>query len=108
MKYVAETLVKTDNASKYATQLGKHWAHNLTVQQDGDSFHITFPKDARGACWPGNAIATLKPQDGGLLCRIEATADGQREGLKTAIARHVNRFAFREVPMTFNWIGSEQ
>jgi hypothetical protein len=108
MKYVAEAEVRTNNAAKYAAQLGKHWAHNLTVKQDGDSYQITFPKDARGASWPGDAIATLKPQDGILLCRIEATADGQREGLKTAIARHVDRFAYREAPLTFNWTGIEK
>ena len=32
-----------------------------------------------------------------------ASAPGQREALKGAVARHIDRFAFREAPLTFDW-----
>ena len=38
-----------------------------------------------------------------LNCRIEASAQGQLEGLKGAVARHLDRFAFREAPLAFDW-----
>jgi len=36
-------------------------------------------------------------------CRIDASAEAQRDGLKGAIERHVNRFAFREGELAFDW-----
>jgi len=35
--------------------------------------------------------------------RIEASAEGQLEALKGAVARHLDRFAFREAPLAFDW-----
>ncbi|WP_209878222.1 DUF2218 domain-containing protein [Azospirillum soli] len=45
------------------------------------------------------------PRDGAEAwrCRQEASAEEQREGLKDAIVRHLNRFAFREAPLRFDW-----
>jgi len=108
--FVAQADVKTDKAKKYATQLGKHWAHNLTVSEHGDDVHIVFPKDARGADWPADALVILAPEEGFLHCRIEASAQGQRDGLKGAVERHVDRFAFREGALTYDWrdLGGEE
>lgn len=107
MSHVAEARVPTKAAARYAAQTGKHWAHNLAVAEDGEIRMITFPADARGADWPGPAIVTLAPGEGFLLCRIEASAPGQRDGLKGAVERHVERFAFREAPLTFDWVDAE-
>ncbi len=107
MTYIAEARVPTDSAEKYAAQLGKHWEHNLAVEERGDAVLITFPKDARGAEWPGDATVTLAPEDGALRCLIQATSEGQRDGLKGAVARHVDRFAFREAPLTYDWADSQ-
>jgi len=35
--------------------------------------------------------------------RIDATSPEQLEGLKGAVARHVDRFAFREAPLVYDW-----
>jgi hypothetical protein len=103
MTFLTEARVPTTNARKYSLALGKHWAHSLEVVDDEESVRITFPKDARGADWPGDAHVTLVPHNDALLCRIEASAPGQRDGLKGAVARHVDRFAFREAPLAFDW-----
>lgn len=103
MRFAANAIVKADKAKKYAAQLGKHWAHNLEVSERGDDVHIVFPKDARGADWPDSALVILAPKDGSLYCRIEASAEGQRDGLKGAVERHVDRFAFREGALTYEW-----
>jgi uncharacterized protein len=85
-------------------QLCKHWAHNLTVEFDVAKGTVIFPKDARGAEWPDQGVVTMTAQDGGLACRIDASAPGQLDGLKGALARHLDRFAFREAPLTFDWV----
>ena len=103
MTFATEARVPTPNAARYAAQTGKHWAHNLTVVEDGDARVITFPKDARGADWPGEAVVTLAPEGENLLSRIHASAPDQRDGLKRAVERHVDRFAFREAPLSYDW-----
>lgn len=103
MTFVAEARVPTKHARKYALQLGKHWQHNLAVEEDGDVRRITFPRNARGASWAGDALVTLAPSSKGLDCRIEASEAGQRDGLKGAVERHVDRFAFREAPLQYDW-----
>lgn len=103
MTHSSEARVPTGNARKYALQLGKHWQHNLAVEEEGDCRRTTFPKDARGAAWQSDAVVTLTPEAQVLVCRIDASEPGQLAGLKGAVQRHVDRFAFREAPLDFAW-----
>ena len=91
--------VPTDKASRYLQQLCKHWQHNLTVEFTPEAGTVIFPKDARGADWPGDATLTMTAHNDALECRIAASADGQLEALKGAVVRHLERFAFREGPL---------
>lgn len=101
--FVSNAAVKTNNAKKYSAQLGKHWSHNLSVSEHRDDVHIVFPKDARGADWPDDALVVLAPKTDALHCRIEASAAGQLDGLKGAVERHIDRFAFREGALSYIW-----
>ncbi len=95
--------VPTANASRYLQQLCKHWSHNLAVEFDATQGSVVFPRDARGADWPGDGLFTMKATSESLDCRIEASISGQLEGLKGAVERHLNRFAFREGELVFDW-----
>jgi uncharacterized protein len=95
--------VPTAHASKYLQQLCKHWTHNLEVEFDAERGKVTFPRDARGADWPDEGVVTMEAGPEALTCRIEASAPGQLDGLKGAVARHLDRFAFREAPLAFDW-----
>lgn len=95
--------VPTASGSRYLQQLCKHWSHNLTVEFDETEGKVIFPRNARGADWPGDATLTMQARDDGLDCRLEASAAGQLEALKGALARHLDRFAFREAPLAFDW-----
>jgi hypothetical protein len=103
MTFSTEARVATASAKKYAAQVGKHWQHNMEVAFDGDVVTIRFPRDARGADWPADALVTLTPEADALVCRIDASAPGQRDGLKGAVERHVDRFAFREGELAYDW-----
>jgi hypothetical protein len=95
--------VPTTSASRYLQQTCKHWAHNLAVEFTPEHGTIVFPRDARGADHPGDALVTFDADAEALITRIEATSPAQLEGLKGAVARHVDRFAFREAPLPFQW-----
>ncbi len=95
--------VPTANGSRYLQQLCKHWSHNLEVEFTPETGRVVFPRNARGADWPGDATLRLTAQADVLECRLEASAEGQLEALKGAVASHLDRFAFREAPLTFDW-----
>jgi uncharacterized protein len=95
--------VPTSNGSRYLQQLCKHWQHNLSVQFTSEHGTVIFPKDARGADHPGDALVTFDARADTLEVHVSATSAEQREGLKGAVARHLDRFAFREAPLTFDW-----
>lgn len=99
----ATAMVPTANGSRYLQQLCKHWAHNLTVEFTAERGTVTFPRDARGADWPGDGVVTMVAHPETLECRIDASAPGQLDALKGALARHLDRFAFREAPLGVDW-----
>ncbi|KQN26563.1 hypothetical protein ASE86_10760 [Sphingomonas sp. Leaf33] len=103
MSVSATARTPTTHASKYLQQLCKHWQHNLAVDFDAQQGRVTFPKDARGADWPGDAVVTFTAEPDTLVTRIDASVEGQLDGLKGAVARHLDRFAFREAPLAFDW-----
>ena len=92
MTYITTAMVPTKSGSRYLQQLCKHWAHNMAVEFTAERGTVTFPKNARGADWPGDGLVTMIAHPDVLECRIDATVEGQRDGLKGALARHLDRF----------------
>ena len=103
MSVNSQVRVPTTHASRYLQQLCKHWRHNLAVEFDETLGTVTFPRNARGDDWPGDATLRLLAHEDGLYCRLEASSSGQLDALKGAVSRHLDRFAFREAPLAFDW-----
>ena len=101
--FSAAAHVPTASASRYLQQLCKHWQHNLIVEFTPERGRVVFPHDARGANHPGDGVATFDARPEGLAIHVDATSQAQLDGLKGAIERHLDRFAFREAPMTYDW-----
>lgn len=103
MTFTSTTEVPTTSASKYLQQLCKHWAHNLEVKFTPEQGIVTFPKDVHGDNYPGDGLVSFTAAEASLGVRIDAASEAQLEGLKGAVARHLDRFAFREAPLAFDW-----
>jgi hypothetical protein len=73
------------------------------VEFTADHGAVIFPRDARGADHPGDGLVTFDAGSDALQVRIDASSPAQLEGLKGAVARHLDRFAFREAPLSFDW-----
>ena len=95
--------VPTPHASKYLQQLCKHWQHNLAVTFTPEHGTVTFPRDARGADWAADALVTFDAGPDALSVRIDASSDAHLEAMQEVVARHLDRFAFREAPLAFDW-----
>jgi hypothetical protein len=97
--------VPTGHASRYLQQLCKHWQHNLAVEFTPEHGTVTFPKDARGATWAGDARVTFDAGADALTVRIDASSEEHADAMQGVVARHLDRFAFREAPLAFDWHG---
>lgn len=95
--------VPTASASRYLQQLCKHWQHNLQVEFTSEHGTVAFPKDARGATWADDGKATFDAGDATLAVRIDASSPEHCDALKGIVASHLDRFAFREAPLAFDW-----
>jgi uncharacterized protein len=89
----ATASVPTTSGSKYLQQLCKHWSHKLTVEFDAQKGTVTFP----------NAVATMEAEPEALLVTVEAEDAETVERMKGVVSSHLDRFAFREAPLPFDW-----
>jgi uncharacterized protein len=85
--------VPTGNGARYLQQLCKHWSHKLDVRLEGDTGVVRFP----------DAVATMVAGADGLAVTVEAGDEPTVERMKDVVARHLDRFAFREAPLRFDW-----
>ena len=84
--------VVTDHASKYLVQLSNHWSHKFSVEWDETRSHIPF---AQAQAW-------LEAKQGLLVAEIEAP-ETDLAHMEKVVADHLNRFAFREGELAFDW-----
>ncbi|EQB13891.1 DUF2218 domain-containing protein [Novosphingobium lindaniclasticum] len=95
---VIATHVATDNGGKYVRQLCKHWSHKLQTQVEGDIGTVTFP----------TAVATMAADGEGIAISITGADRADLERLAQVVATHIDRFAFREAPLAYDWQWQEQ
>jgi hypothetical protein len=95
--------VPTTHGSRYLQQLCKHWQHNLEVEFTPERGTIRFPKDARGAEWTDDATTLLEAGADTLQVTIDASSPEHLDAMKGVVSRHLDRFAFREAPLPFDW-----
>ena len=86
--------VPTHSASRYLQQLCKHWSHRLTVAFDEGEGAVDFPNGSRLGL-------RADPETLDLLLRVPDGEDAAR--MREVVEEHLNRFAFREGPLTFEW-----
>jgi hypothetical protein len=91
---VSVARVPTPSASRYLQQLAKHWSHKLTVSYTPEEGTIAFPNGAHLALRADSQSLDLA------LTVPEGEDPGRMQGV---VAEHLDRFAFREAPLTFDW-----
>lgn len=85
--------VPTTNGSRYLQQLCKHWSHKFETRFDADQGHIVFPMGSIDLAATADALSvTLHPH-----------TDADVAQFKQVVADHLDRFAFREAPLPFDW-----
>jgi hypothetical protein len=91
---VSVARVPTGSASRYLQQLAKHWSHKMAVTFTTEEGTITFP----------NGAVLVMRADSETLDVVLTVPDGEDDGrMREVVASHLDRFAFREAPLTFDW-----
>jgi len=91
---VSVARVPTQSASRYLQQLAKHWSHKMEVRFTEQEGHITFP---------GGAVLEMRADSQTLDVALSVPEGGDVERMRDVVSSHLDRFAFREAPLTFDW-----
>jgi len=91
---VSVARVPTQSASRYLQQLAKHWSHKMTVTFSPEEGVIDFPNGSR---------LEMQADTESLDLVLTVPDDAEDERMRGVVASHLDRFAFREAPLTFDW-----
>lgn len=85
--------VATAQGSRYLQQLCKHWAHKLDVVFTPEEGTVRF----------ADAVAVMRAEPEALVVTITAEDPAVLERMKGVVVTHLDRFAFKEAPLGFDW-----
>jgi uncharacterized protein len=89
--------VPTANAQRYLQQLCRHWQHKLKVSMSDDAAEIEM--------FSGDTVH-LQSKDDALDVAIRSINSDTLDVTRGVVEDHLNRFAFREAPLRFEWTAS--
>jgi len=95
---VSVARVPTLSASRYLQQLAKHWSHKMTVSYSEQEGRIVFPN---------GAVVDMRADGDTLDVVLTVPDDGDVARMREVVSSHLDRFAFREGPLTFDWRESD-
>jgi hypothetical protein len=91
---VSVARVPTHSASKYLQQLAKHWSHKMEV---------TFTAEEGRIAFPSGSVLEMRADSETLDVVLTVPQGEDVERMRGVVASHLDRFAFREAPLTFDW-----
>lgn len=93
---IANGLALCEKADRYIQQLAKHWGHKYPSTYDEEAKLGTF-------AFSDTETAVMAARPEGIAITL-VTGDLERNlHMRGVIERHIDRFAFREAPLTYNW-----
>ena len=94
--FVATGLARCGKPERYIQQLVSHWSHKMATSYDEGDGMGAFPfSDTE------TAVMTARPD--GIAITLTTADKARNEHLRAVIERHIDRFAFREAPLTYEW-----
>lgn len=92
----AQGLAHCEKPERYIQQLVKHWSHKMATSYDEADKVGTFPfSDTE------NAVMAARPD--GIAITLVTGDRARNVHLRGVIEQHIDRFAFREAPLKYEW-----
>jgi hypothetical protein len=94
--FTAQGLAHCEKPERYIQQLVSLWGHKFATSYDEGDGMGTFPfSDVT------SAVMTARPE--GIAITLTTADLEENERMRGVIERHIDRFAFREAPLTYEW-----
>jgi hypothetical protein len=92
----AHGLARCEKPERYIQQLVSHWGHKYATTYDEGDGMGSFPFSETE-----NAVMTARPE--GIAITLVTGSAERSEHMRGVIERHIDRCAFREAPLTYEW-----
>ena len=93
---IAQGFAKCEKPERYIQQLVSHWSHKMATSYDeGDGMGVFPFSDTE------SAVMTARP--GGIAITLTTGEHERNVHMRGVIERHIDRFAFREAPLAYEW-----
>jgi uncharacterized protein len=99
--FVATGLARCGKPERYIQQLVSHWSHKMATTYDEGDGMGAFPFSEHTS-----AVMTARPD--GIAITLTTAGKGENERMRGVLERHIDRFAFREAPLTYEWNDPEE
>jgi hypothetical protein len=93
---IAYGFARCEKPERYIKQLVSHWGHKMATTYDEGDGMGAFPFSEHTS-----AVMTAR-HDGIAITLTTADLDENRR-MRGVIEKHIDRFAFREAPLTYEW-----
>ena len=94
MSITAIGFAKCEKPARYIQQLIKHWSHKFETAYADGTGAVPFSDTNR---------ATFTAAANGIEIRLETSDSESNQRLRSVIESHIDRFAFREAPLQYEW-----
>jgi len=93
---IATGFAPCEKPERYIQQLVSHWGHKFaTTYDEGDGMGV-FPFSEHT-----NVVMTAR--EGGIGITLTTADLEENVRMRGVVERHIDRFAFREAPLTYTW-----
>lgn len=98
MSAVATGFAPCGKASRYVQQLVSHWGHKMasTWAANDAGGHAEFP-------FSEGTLAAMDTSGSGITLTLTTPDADDNVRMRGVIERHLDRFAFREAPLHYEW-----
>lgn len=92
----AHGFARCEKPERYIKQLVSHWGHNMATSFDDGDGMGSFPFSDTTS-----AVMTARPD--GIAITLTTADHEENVRMRGVVERHLDRFAFREAPLTYEW-----
>lgn len=92
----AHGFAQCEKPERYIQQLVSHWSHKMVTSYDQESRVGAFP-------FSDTENAVMAAQSGGIAITLVTGERARNVHMRGVIERHIDRFAFREAPLKYEW-----
>jgi hypothetical protein len=93
---VAHGFAACGKPERYIKQLVSHWSHKMAATYDEGDGMGSFPFSEHTS-----AVMTARPD--GVAITLTTADHEENVRMRGVLERHLDRFAFREAPLTYEW-----